>query len=122
MMIQAKRATIRGLLVNNYTDILIKARKGCKGLRMQYISSLMIVGEYSEGLRCVDFSALTGKSLHNGYQVLLRGIKAGYIRKENKKYYLTDKGANVYATICREFDVSLKKIVEILAAEVRNKI
>lgn len=121
MMLQGKQATIRGLLFNNYTDILVKARKSVKGLRMQYITTCMIVGDIS-GCRCIEFSSNTGKTLHNSYQILLRAIKAGYVYKDAKRYYLTDKGATVYATICAEFDASMNEIIKVLVEEARSRI
>lgn len=121
-MNKAQTTTIRTLLITNYTDILIKARKAQKGLRMQYISTIMLVGEYSDGLRCIEAAMITGKTIHNTYQKLFRACRAGYVRKENKRYYLTDTGMRVYSSVCVEFDTAMNEILKVLIEEARSRL
>ena len=121
-MTERKRATIRAFLIAGQADILTKARKGVKGLRMPHLFPLMLVGEYPEGIGATQAGVLSGKSPHNIYQRFSRVIDAGFIRKENKLYYLTDTGQQVYNTIVRESDKAIKEITVLLAAEVRKKL
>lgn len=109
-MIKRKRATVRTVLVVQYSKILSKARKSVNGLRMQYLEHIMFLGDYPEGLRCVDVAKLTSRSEQNVFRIYKRCIRAGFIRKVGKLYVLSDSGQQVYNTICREFDESLKII------------
>lgn len=120
-MIQAKRASLRAQLMVGYTDILEQAKKSQKGLRNQYLFTIMLVGDHPEGLRCVDAAKLSGRTLHNMYQRLFKAQKAGYIQKANKLYSLTDSGRNVYSAICAQFDILMKDLIKHLVSEAAKR-
>ena len=110
-------ATIRTLLIVAYTDILTKARKSAKGLRLHHLFSIQLLGDYPDGLGVTDAGRLADRSPQDVYNKFMRMIKAGFVYRSNKKYYLTHTGRAVYDTICKEFDVSFKKIVRALVEE-----
>lgn len=121
-MIKRQTATIRALLVGNYSDILVKVRKAQKGLRMQHISIIILVGEYPEGLRGIDGAEMIKVSRSAFYQKIQRIVSAGFIYKMNKRYYLTDSGQRVYTSVCREFDASMNEILKVLIEEARRRV
>lgn len=114
--------TLRALLINGYTDTIRRVRRSEKGLKQPYFKPIIILGEYPDGLTCAEAGIVAKSSRSAIYQRLKRGIKAGYVRKENKRYYLTDTGLRVYNAICLEFDASMNEIVKILVEEVNNKL
>lgn len=120
-MKEAIRTTLRNKLVVEYSEILIKARRGHKGLRMAYLYSIQLLGSHPEGLKLCDICRITGKVKGNIHKRLVRCMSAGFIHKDNMRYYLTDSGLKVYSTICREFDSSMNEIIEVLVSEARKK-
>ena len=125
-MIERNRARIRTLLTVSYSEILTEVRRGAKGLRIAYLFSIQIIGDYPEGLRAVDICRLSGKSAPNIAARLKRCVSAGFVRKQgtrrNLRYYLTEQGQQVYNTIVKESDKAIKEITVLLAAEVRKKL
>lgn len=121
-MTERKRATIRALFVNGYTESLRNVRRRQKGLKQPYIQPVVIVGEYPSGITCVDAAIVAKSSRSAIYQRLARGIKAGYIYKSAYKYYLTDTGKEVYSAICKEFDASMNEIIKVLVEEARGRL
>ena len=119
-MNERKQATIRALFINGYTDSLRRVRKSHKGLKQPYIKPVMIIGEYAEGITCIAAAEICNSSRSAMYQLLFRAIKGGYIYKSNKVYYLTDAGRNVYASMCKEFDTSMKTIIAALVEEAKK--
>jgi len=120
-MDKRKQATIRALFVNGYTDSLRRVRKSQKGLKQPYIKPVVIIGEYPEGITCIDAAEVCKTSRSAMYQLLFRAIKGGFIYKSNKRYYLTDSGKCVYNSICKEFDRSMNEILNVLMDEVRRR-
>lgn len=104
-----------------YSEVLIKVRRGVKGLRVAYIFSIEIVGEHP-GIRLNEICAITGRNKSNMYESITRVIDSGFIYKENKRYYLTDTGRQVYDTVCREFDVSMNEIIRVLVEEAQRQV
>lgn len=118
-MIRTHTASIRTQLIVGYSDILNKARKGVDGLILPYFYCIMLVGDNS-GLSCVELAELKHGKRSAMYRKLFRVIRAGFIYKENKRYYLTDSGAKVYGTICKEFEPLYKDIISVLTTEARK--
>jgi DNA-binding IclR family transcriptional regulator len=116
-MTQANRANLRDSLIVGCISSLKQAKRAQKGLRNQYLQFILLVGNHPEGLRCVDASKIAGMSLHNAYQQLYRSIRAGYIYKSNKRYYLTTSGRLAYDAVCKQFDVTMNEIIKELVRE-----
>ena len=126
-MTEAKRATIRALLMVSYSEILIQARRGVKGLRTAHLFSIQLLGEYPEGLRLMEICKLSGKAKGNISERLKRCQRAGFIyshkiNQSNVRWKLTEQGQQVYNTIVKESDKAIKEITVLLAAEVRKKL
>lgn len=120
-MIERHRATIRTLLMVSHGEVLMAARKGVNGLRLQHLFAIMLVGD-NQGIRLAQAVTITRRTKDIIYKRLLKGIERGHIRKENKLYYLTEQGQQVYNTIVKESDKAIKEITVLLAAEVRKKL
>lgn len=109
---------LRTLFVGEYSEVLSKVRRRVKGVRIQHINVMMIIGERGECgascIECADVLNITRGAMHNK---IGRVMSAGFVTKMGLKYYLTDSGQTVYDTICKEFDVSFKKIVRALIEE-----
>lgn len=120
-MNKGKQATIRAKFVLGYSSSLAKVRKSSKGLKTQFMFSIMLLGEYPEGLRCNEAAKISGKQQTDIFMRFSRAISAGYIRKQNKRYYLTDSGLLTYNAICKEFDSALNDILRVLIEEARGK-
>ena len=119
-MNERKRATIQALFAVEYGNMLKRVRSAEKGLRIQYLFAINILGGYNEGLRLCEAREITGKSDQNIFKQFRLGIERGYIYKSNKRYYLTDAGRNVYVSMCKEFDTSMKAIIAALVEEAKK--
>lgn len=120
-MNKEQTTTIRTLLTVTYSDILTEARRGQKGLRMAYLFSIQFIGE-NTGSTVQACAEVCGKTRGTIYTRFKRVIVAGYMYKQDKRYYLTDSGLKVYNTICREFDASMEEIVKVLTEEARKRL
>lgn len=119
-MLQAQTRHIQDVFVVQYSNLLVRVRKSQKGLRIQYFDFIMLVGR-NEGATCAELTAIAGGVKSTVFTRLLRATKTGFIRKESKRYYLTDSGRNVYTSVCREFDASMNEILKVLIEEARRR-
>jgi DNA-binding MarR family transcriptional regulator len=116
----SNKAGIRTRFVIGYSEMLVKVRRGTKGLRLGYLFSIQIIGE-NTGLRLCDLAEITGRDRTSLYHRIKRVENAGFITKTARRYYLTDSGRAVYNTICKEFDASMKEIIAYLVREAAKK-
>ncbi len=56
----------------------------------------------------------------NIYKRLYRAIKAGYVYKQDKRYYLTSAGKTAYDALCIESDKAMNEIKRYLLEEIRR--
>lgn len=121
-MLQVKQGAIQTLLLVEYSNILTGARRGVKGLRLQHLFSIQLLGQHPSGLGLAAAGRLTGRSPQCIQARFDRVIRAGFIRKENKRYYLTDTGARVYQQISESFANSMESIIKVLVEEARSRL
>jgi DNA-binding IclR family transcriptional regulator len=119
-MLNGRKQAIRSLLIVGYSEVLTKVRRSVKGIRIAYLFSVQIVGNHP-GIRLKEFCDITGRNRSNAYESLLRCINAGLIHKDNKRYYLTERGQMVDNAIRKEFDVSMNVIISELVKEAARR-
>lgn len=120
-MRERQTATIRTRLFVGYSHSLTLARKCHKGLRIGHLRMLMLLGQYPDGITCIDASRIEKINRASTYEKLKRVISAGVVYKENKRYYLTDSGRAAYDAICKQFDATLEEIIKELVKEAARR-
>lgn len=120
-MTKGKQATIQTLLLVEYSNILLNARRGVKGLRLPHLFSIQLLGQYGE-LGLSEAGRLTKRSPQCIQNRFDRVIMAGFICKSGKKYCLSESGRQVYNELCASFATSMEKIVRALVEEARSRL
>lgn len=103
-------ATLRQSFIVGYSNTLKRVRKCSKGLKTPFFFVILLVGDNPTAPTLTQLSNIAGLKTANVYNRLIKAIKAGYVYKENKKYYLTGAGRKAYEAMCREYDVAMKEI------------
>lgn len=112
-------ATLDSVLFIGYSEVLAQVRRGVKGLRIQYLFAIVTIGQNS-GCRCFEISELINKRRSSITNRFNTAIKAGFVYKQDKRYYLTESGAKVYAAINEGFKPIRKQIIDTLTTEARK--
>ncbi len=114
-------ASFRQTFIVGYTNMLKRVRKGSKGLRNQYFSIILLVGDTPTANTLTQIANSGGITLSNAYQRIGKAIRAGYVYKENKRYYLTSEGKTAYNALCVESDKAMNEIKRYLLEEIERE-
>lgn len=121
-MKKAQKATLRAQLIVGYTNTLKTVRRSVKGLRAGNLWGIMLAGDSPNGIRLIEMHNITGVKYGDCFQRVNRGIRDGWMYKADKRYYLTERGQQVYTLVCNAFDKEYKAIVAAIVADVQKRI
>lgn len=82
----------------------------------------MLVGDNPTAPTLTHLANLGGLKVDNTYNRLMRAIRAGYVYKDNKRYYLTSSGRLAYEAMCREYDATMNEILRELLKEAQKRV
>lgn len=121
-MQDAFKARLRHEILISYHQILRRARRRVKGIRMEHFWAIEILGPYPDGLRLAEVKAMDEISRQNCWVRLGRAIEAGFVMKGGRGYMLNDAGREVYATLTEESNGRAEEMVNMVMNEVRSRL
>ncbi len=101
--------------------MLKRVRKRSKGLRNHFLFTILLVGDSRTARTATELAFICSSTMSNTYQRLAKAIKAGYVYKENKRYYLTSEGNTAYNALCVESDKAMNEIKRYLLEEIERE-
>lgn len=121
-MQDAFKARFRHEIIISYHQILRRARRRLKGIRIQHFWAVEILGPYPDGLKLTEIQAMDEVSKQCCWIRMKTAIEAGYVMKGGRGYVLTDLGREVFSTVTEESDGRAEEVVNLVMAEIRGRL